>query len=168
MFNIDYEALFSFVGILSFIGWGALAISPLRLTTLVLVVRVVSILLALIYTFFLFSLWGQEPTVSYLSLADVASGFSNEGHLLTGWVHFLAFDLFIGTWQVERASKVGVSHIVLLPCLLLTFLFGPLGLMLFLMIQSIKLRSFKIALQDKYTGKKRLFALLFTSGDMQR
>jgi hypothetical protein len=145
MFNIDYEALFSFVGILSFIGWGALAISPLRLTTLVLVARVVSILLALIYTFFLFSLWGQQPTVSYLSLADVASGFSNEGHLLAGWVHFLAFDLFIGTWQVERASKVGVSHIVLLPCLLLTFLFGPLGLMLFLMIQSIKLRSFKIA-----------------------
>lgn len=145
MFNINNEVMFSVVGVLSFIGWGALAFSPLRHAPLILIARVISILLALIYTYFLVSLWGHEPKVDFSSLAGVASGFSNMGHLLTGWMHFLALDLFIGAWQVERARKIGIPHIILLPCLMLTFLVGPLGLLLFLVIQSIKMRKIKVA-----------------------
>lgn len=145
MFNINYEVMFSVVGVLSFIGWGALAFSPLRHAPLVLIARVISILLALIYTYFLVSLWGDEPKVDFSSLGGVANGFSNMGHLLTGWIHFLALDLFIGAWQVERAKEIGIPHIALLPCLALTFLVGPLGLLLFLMIQSIKMRKIEVA-----------------------
>ncbi|MBV1914678.1 MAG: DUF4281 domain-containing protein [Pseudomonadales bacterium] len=117
---MNYEAMFSVVGVLSFVGWGALVFS-------------------------LVSLWGLEPELDYSSLSGVSNGFSNMGHLLTGWIHFLAFDLFIGAWQVERSVKVGIHHIVVLLCLVLTFLFGPLGLVLFLMIQSIKTRSIDLA-----------------------
>jgi hypothetical protein len=145
MFNINYEIIFSVVGILSFIGWGALAFSPLRHAALIFVARIMSVILALIYTYLLVSLWGHEPKVDFSTLEGIASGFSDMGHLLTGWIHFLALDLFIGAWQVERAKKIGIPHIVLLPCLILTFLVGPLGLFLFLMIQSIKMRSIKVA-----------------------
>ena len=141
MFNTNYEIMFSVVGVSSLIGWGALAFSPLRHAPLILAARIISILLALIYTYLLVSLWGHEPKVDFSTLAGVASGFSYMGHLLTGWIHFLALDLFIGAWQVERAKKIGIPHIILLPCLMLTFLVGPLGLLLFLMIQSIKLRT---------------------------
>jgi putative flippase GtrA len=145
MFNINYEIMFSVVGVLSFIGWGALAFSPLRHAPLILVARIISIILALIYTYLLVSLWGHEPKVDFSTLAGVASGFSDMGHLLTGWIHFLALDLFIGAWQVERAKSIGIPHVVVLPCLMLTFLVGPLGLFLFLMIQSIKVRAVKVA-----------------------
>ena len=145
MFNINYEIMFSVVGVLSFIGWGALVFSPLWHVALILVARILSVILALIYTYLLVSLWGHEPKVDFSTLEGVASGFSDMGHLLTGWIHFLALDLFIGAWQVERAKKIGIPHIVLVPCLILTFLVGPLGLFLFLMIQSIKMRSIKVA-----------------------
>ncbi|NQZ11715.1 MAG: DUF4281 domain-containing protein [Algicola sp.] len=145
MFNMNHETMFSVVGVLSFIGWGALVFSPLRHKQLVLSARLISILLAIIYSYFVVSTWGQKPTVDFSSLAGVANGFTNMSHLLTGWIHYLALDLFIGAWQVERAKKIGIPHIILLPCLLLTFLFGPLGVLLFLVIQSIKTKSFKIA-----------------------
>lgn len=145
MFNLDYETMFSVVGVMSFMGWGALALSPLRRIPLVLFARLISVLLALVYTYYLISLWSQEPTIDFSSLAGVASGFSNAGHLLSGWIHFLALDLFIGAWQVERAEKIGLPHIFVVPCLALTFLFGPLGLLLFLLIQSLKTKSFRIS-----------------------
>jgi len=145
MFNINYEIMFSVVGVLSFIGWGALVFSPLWHVALILVARILSVILALIYTYLLVSLWGHEPKVDFSTLEGVASGFSDMGHLLTGWIHFLALDLFIGAWQVERAKSIGIPHVVVLPCLMLTFLVGPLGLFLFLMIQSIKMRSIKVA-----------------------
>ena len=145
MFNLAYEAMFSLVGILSFIGWGALALAPLKRSSLIFTARVISILLASIYCYLLVVSWGNEPEVDFSSLAGVAEGFSDSGHLLTGWVHFLAIDLFLGAWQVERANKIGLPHLILLPCLLLTFLVGPLGLLLFFIFQAIKTRTFKIA-----------------------
>lgn len=145
MLNINYDVMFSVVGGLSFIGWGALVFSPLLHKPLILVARVISLFLAIIYTYFLISLWGHEPKVDFSSLEGVANGFLNMGHLLTGWIHFLALDLFIGAWQVERAKTIGIPHIILLPCLLLTFLVGPLGLLLFLTIQFLKVRRIEAA-----------------------
>jgi len=49
--------------------------------------------------------------------------------LLAGWVHYLAFDLFIGSWEVEDAAANGIPHWLLLPCLFLTLMVGPVGLL---------------------------------------
>ncbi len=49
--------------------------------------------------------------------------------LLAGWLHYLAFDLFVGAWEVRDASTHGVPHVLVVPCLLLTFLLGPIGLL---------------------------------------
>jgi hypothetical protein len=58
--------------------------------------------------------------------------FDNPQIALAGWVHYLAFDLFIGGWEVRTAQREGIPHLAVLPCLVLTFLFGPVGLLLFL------------------------------------
>ena len=71
----------------------------------------------------------------FRSLADVAQLFSNPYALLAGWVHYLAFDLFIGSWEVRDAQRFDISHWLVIPCLLLTFLFGPVGLVLYLAIR---------------------------------
>jgi len=66
------------------------------------------------------------------SLAEVARLFENPSLLLAGWVHYLAFDLFIGAWEVRDARRLGIPHLLVVPCLILTFMLGPVGLLLYL------------------------------------
>ena len=61
--------------------------------------------------------------------------FANPFALLAGWVHYLAFDLFIGAWEVRDAQQHQVPHLAVVPCLLLTFLFGPAGLLLYFVLR---------------------------------
>ena len=65
----------------------------------------------------------------FSTLQAVADLFSNRWLLLAGWVHYLAFDLFIGAWEVHDANERGVPRLFVVPCLVLTFLFGPVGLL---------------------------------------
>ena len=60
--------------------------------------------------------------------------FENPWLLLAGWAHYLAFDLFIGGWEVRDAQRRGIPHLLVVPALVLTFLFGPAGLLLYLLI----------------------------------
>ncbi len=76
----------------------------------------------------------------FSSLPDVALLFSNPWLLLAGWVHYLAFDLLIGTWETRDARERGVSHLVLVPCLVLTFLFGPAGWLLYQGLRAVAAR----------------------------
>jgi hypothetical protein len=46
---------------------------------------------------------------------------------LAGWLHFLAFDLFVGAWIVCDARMRGLPFLLALPCLPFAFLFGPVG-----------------------------------------
>ena len=75
------------------------------------------------------------------SLSQVMLLFTDRWMVLAGWVHYLAFDLFIGSWQVRDARRNGVSFWLVLPCLVLTFLFGPIGLLLYLMVAGIVSRG---------------------------
>ena len=69
------------------------------------------------------------------SLAAVRKLFSNDWALLGGWVHYLAFDLFVGAWIARNAEKAGFSRWFMIPVLPLTFLFGPAGFLLFWIIK---------------------------------
>ena len=72
----------------------------------------------------------------FSSLPDVARLFSNPWLLLAGWLHYLAFDLLIGSWEVRDARGRGLPHLFVVPCLILTFLFGPAGWLLYLAIRT--------------------------------
>lgn len=63
------------------------------------------------------------------SLAQVRQLFASDWALLAGWVHYLCFDLWLGAWQVQDGQRRGVPHPLLLPGLALTFLAGPVGLL---------------------------------------
>jgi len=67
----------------------------------------------------------------FLSLAGLRRLFDSPLFLLAGWVHYLAFDVFVGTWQVQDAQRRGVPHGLVWPCLVLTLTFGPAGLLLY-------------------------------------
>jgi hypothetical protein len=64
---------------------------------------------------------------SFASLDGVATLFTNRWLLLAGWLHYLAFDLLIGAWEARDARERGVPQLLLVPCLFLTLMFGPVG-----------------------------------------
>lgn len=74
------------------------------------------------------------------SLDAVAALFSQRELVLIGWLHFLAFDLFIGGWEVRTARAEGIAFLLVVPCLAFTFLLGPIGLLLFLVLRGVLLR----------------------------
>jgi len=59
-------------------------------------------------------------------------------------VHFLAFDLFVGSWEVQDAQRHNIPHWMVVPCLVFTWLFGPVGLVLYLSLRAVVARRFTI------------------------
>ena len=129
------DALFQLSGPLAIAGWLALALSPLapRLTQAAASL-VIPVLLSLGYTALILANWsGAEG--GFGSLADVMLLFTDPAIALAGWLHYLAFDLFVGAWEVRTARREAIPHLLVLPCLVLTFLFGPIGLLTFLALR---------------------------------
>lgn len=69
------------------------------------------------------------------SLAEVQALFSIPWFVVAGWIHYLVFDLFIGAWEVRDAQRNNIHPLLVAPCLILTFLAGPAGLLLYLSIR---------------------------------
>lgn len=55
--------------------------------------------------------------------------------LVGGWLHYLAFDLLAGAWQATTAREEGIPRYALIPCLVLTFILGPIGFLVFLVVR---------------------------------
>ena len=70
--------------------------------------------------------------------------FSNPYVLAAGWIHYLAFDLFVGAWEVYDSQKNGLPHRLVIPCLVLTLMLGPAGLALYLGLRAIIIRKIEI------------------------
>ncbi len=74
---------------------------------------------------------------NFRTLEGVRLLFSNDFALLAGWVHYLSFDLFVGTWEVEDAKANRISRFLILPSLFFTFMFGPVGLLSYTILKLI-------------------------------
>lgn len=116
-------------------GWLALALGPFapRLTDLIAGV-IVPGLLALTYAGLVLTYWSQAPG-GFGSLTDVIALLSWPPTAVAGWIHYLVFDLLVGAWITRTARADGINHLLILPCLALTFLFGPVGFLLFTLLR---------------------------------
>ena len=88
----------------------------------------------------------------FSSLQDVALLFSDPWLLLAGWIHYLAFDLLVGAWEARDARERGIPHLFVVPSLILTFLFGPAGWLLYLGIRSRARSSRDMQNGNRHTG----------------
>ena len=117
------------------LGWLLLIFLPRwKWTARFIAACIIPLALAVVYLLLVVTHFGQSEG-GFGSLAEVSLLFRNPHNLLAGWIHYLAFDLFIGAWEVRDAQKVGLHHLLVVPCLLLTFLFGPVGLLLYFMLR---------------------------------
>lgn len=125
------DAWFQIANPLALLGWVALIAAPFapRLTNLIAAV-ILPLLLAVAYSALILAHW-SGATGGYGSLPEVMALFTNPHIALAGWVHYLAFDLFVGAWAVRTARAEGIHHLLVLPHLALIFLFGPAGFLTF-------------------------------------
>ena len=124
---------FSAANPLALLGWlllcaGLFSRGAWRERLLVAGGRALPLLLCLAYAVVLYTHWGTAPGGGFGNLDQVATMFRSPGLLLAGWIHFLAFDLFVGRWIIDDALAHRLPRPAVLPSLLLTFLFGPIGL----------------------------------------
>jgi hypothetical protein len=122
------ESVFSACNLLAMAGWILLLAVPRNRRAMTIAGTVLPLTLAAIYLA-LFALHARESSGGFSSLAAVAQLFANHWLLLAGWVHYLAFDLFIGAWETRDAMARGVPRLFLAPCLVMTFMLGPIGLL---------------------------------------
>ena len=102
---------------------------------------VVVLLLAPIYAYMLFGYAPTSKNIDMTTLWGVMEAFTAPSLVLAGWIHYLVFDLFVGAWEVRDAQRLGISHLFVIPCLLGTLLFGPLGLLLYVVIRFVSRRA---------------------------
>lgn len=142
------EQIFSAMSLLAVVGWLCLVLAPLRRGPLIIGARVVAALLAATYAWLLATGMlggGGEEGGGFGSLAQVMILLAPPGSMLVAWIHFLAFDLWVGSWEAEDAPNNGVPHWLLIPCLFGTFMYGPVGLLAYLIIRTVAKRVRKSA-----------------------
>ncbi len=125
-----YETLFSASSTLALLAWVVLILAPRRPIVIAAlrfgVIGVLAILYAVLAFVHLYTVDGG----GFGSIAQVRALFASDGMLVAGWVHYLAFDLFVGTWIAQRLDQFQVSRLIQAPILVATFLFGPVGLLI--------------------------------------
>jgi len=135
---MDWDKLFSLVNTLALAAWIALVFLP-RLQILRNAIRFgVTGILAAVYASLVFTHFAGVEGGGFGSLAAVKALFASDPLLLAGWIHYLAFDLFVGVWLAERLDAQRVSRLFQAPILVTVFMFGPLGLLLGYMPSLVK------------------------------
>lgn len=136
----DPDLVFRLANGLALLCWLALVVSPpsAAWTQRVWWVcgRMVPFVLSAGYLLMFALYWRGEG--GFGSPTEVRALFDVPGVLVAGWMHYLAFDLFVGVWIASRSAQIGLPHVAVVPLLLLTFMVGPVGLLAFLIIQSLR------------------------------
>ena len=132
------DTLFQLANIVALAGWAALACAPVApRATNTITGFAPPALFSLAYASLVLAFWSDAPG-GFTSLGDVQALFTMPEIALAGWLHFLAFDLLVGAWEARTARREGIAYFLVLPCLGLTFLFGPAGFLLFLGIRAAR------------------------------
>lgn len=136
-----WAAVFSAVNLLALIAWAALVLLP-RWPALLSGVLYLGVgVLCLVYAIGLIGVVSggiPNPGASgadFTTIAGIRAIFATDAGVTIGWTHYLAFDLFVGLWIARDADAKHISRFIQAPILLSTFMAGPLGLGIWLLVR---------------------------------
>lgn len=137
---MEWNAVFGAANLLALIAWAALILLP-RWPALLSALLYMGVgLLCLVYATGLIGVLtgvfaAGDGGADFSSIEGVRSIFASDAGVTIGWTHYLAFDLFVGIWIARDGDMKDISRFIQAPILLATFLAGPLGLGLWLLIR---------------------------------
>ena len=124
---MNAEILFSILNTAILPAWFLLIVLPRWHWTKFLVTSgAYSGLFAIAYTILIFLFFTQAQG-DFTTLSGVRALFAQPYLLVAGWVHYLAFDLLVGSWILKDAQERKIKHTWIIPSLVMTLMFGPLG-----------------------------------------
>ena len=130
------EEVFVAASLLVLPAWLLLAFAPRWSWTDRVVQRIwIPALIGLCYLTVLLAKPAVPPGADMKSVAGLTVLFSSPHAALMAWLHFLAFDLFTAAWQVRDARRLGIRHRYVVPCLIFTFMLGPIGLLFYFIVR---------------------------------
>jgi hypothetical protein len=142
-FTMAPDIIFQICSTIAMTGWLLLIIASPFLTGIdKFLIGVIIALFCMVYAWLIVSAFDLSDMKSFGSLDGVMGLFQNKTLLTAGWVHYLAFDLMTGIWIKRNSLKYGISHLIIIPCLLLTFMLGPIGLLLYLVVRTVNSRQY--------------------------
>jgi len=137
------DSVFQTCSTIAMVGWIVLLIiSPFWSSFDRFLIGIIITLFAIVYAWLIFQVFTPGDFEKFGSLNGVMELFTDKTAVTAGWVHYLAFDLLTGIWIKKNALKYNIHHLILVPCLLLTFMLGPIGLLLYLLVRSIKTKQY--------------------------
>ena len=136
---MSWEALFVLINAVVVPAWLLLVLAPQwRTTQLVVHSGIYPLVLGSIYSVCLIAsiFFGLSAEgVGFTAIEGVSALFDHPNGVITGWAHYLVFDLFVGAWIARDALRRDIPHLATAPCLIATFLFGPLGLLAYILLR---------------------------------
>jgi len=141
---MDIYSIFQLANLLALSGWIALLLAPVlpRLADTV-AARLIPLLLAIVYAALMMTYWSSAEG-GFDTLEGVMQLFTQAPLVLAGWLHYLAFDLFVGAWEVRTAREERIHFALVIPCLILTFMFGPVGYFVFMALRMIHRQMYAV------------------------
>lgn len=113
-------------------------LSKWKVTRFLIDFKIIPLALTFIYAIYIFQAIQIGGMMDFGSLKSVMALFTEENAVLAGWVHYLAFDLLIGMWMLDQNKELKINQLLIAPCLFLTFMLGPIGFLLFIIIKTVK------------------------------
>lgn len=138
---MEWVFVFKLVNLLALVAWVALILLP-RWPALLSAILYLGVgLLCAVYAAGLIGvLSGLIPNTGgggadFTTIAGIRAIFATDGGVTIGWTHYLAFDLFVGLWIARDADAKNISRFIQAPILFATFMAGPLGLGIWLLVR---------------------------------
>ncbi len=136
---MDVALVFKIANLAVLLPWALLICAPKwNWTKRLLFTPIFPILLSILYLTCFIWFWGiAGGEAGFGSLEAVATFFSYKELVLVGWVHYLAVDLFVGTWITADSQQKEIPHLLVVPCLIVALLACPIGILLYALLRGI-------------------------------
>jgi hypothetical protein len=122
--------LFLYTNVLVLPAWALLVVAPRWKWTRVIAAYIVPILLSLVWIG-LMAMHYAPANGGFATLDQLATLVADPWLLTAGWIHAVMLDVFVAAWAVRDAQRLGIAHAFVVPCIILMFLAGPLGLLVY-------------------------------------
>ena len=138
-FTMEMVYLWLNLGVLPF--WFVLIIFPQSQISRFLITSIFpTIILSLAYSYLLYIAYFNgydflQNFKLYLGLNEISNLFANKSFLILFWTHFLAMNLFCGSWVVKDSQMFAMNKFLVSLPLIIMYLIGPIGLTLYWIIR---------------------------------
>ena len=137
------DSIFQTCSTIAMAGWLVLlTISPFWSSFDKFLIGIIITLLAIVYAWLIFQVFSPGDFEKFSSLNGVMELFTDKTAVTAGWIHYLAIDLLTGIWIKKNAQKYNIHHLIVLSCLLVTFMLAPIGLLLYLLVRLVKTKQY--------------------------